>query len=47
MLADVFEKFTNNKSYNPKQESKHIIYLNENKLYGYTMFKFLLISRLK
>ena len=29
------------KSYDPKQESKHILYLNENKLYGYAMSKFL------
>ena len=25
------------KSYDPKQESKHIIYLDENNLYGYAM----------
>ena len=29
------------KSYNPKQESTHIIYVDGNNLYGYTMFKFL------
>ena len=29
------------KSYNPKQESKHIIYLDSNNLYGYVMSKFL------
>ena len=29
------------KSYDPKQESKHIIYLDANNLYGYSMFKFL------
>ena len=28
------------KSYDPKQESKHIIYLNANNLYGYGMSKF-------
>ena len=28
------------KFYNPKQESKHIIYLETNKLYGYGMPKF-------
>ena len=28
-------------SYNPKQESKHIIYLDSNNLYGYVMSKFL------
>ena len=27
------------KSHNPKQESKHIIYLDANNLYGYAMFK--------
>ena len=29
------------KSYDPKQESKHITYLDENNLYGYAMSKFL------
>ena len=29
------------KAYDPKQESKHVIYLDTNKLYGYTMSKFL------
>ena len=29
------------KSYDPKQESKHIIYLDANNLYGYSMPKFL------
>ena len=29
------------KSYDPKQESKHIIYLGTNNLYGYAMCKFL------
>ena len=29
------------KSYEPKQESKHIIYLDVNDLYGYAMSKFL------
>ena len=27
------------KSYNPKQESKHIIYLDANNIYGYAMSK--------
>ena len=27
-------------SYDPKQESKHIIYLDANNLYGYAMSKF-------
>ena len=29
------------KSYNPKEESKHIIYLDANNLYGYAMSEFL------
>ena len=29
------------KSYDPKQESKHIIYLGSNNLYGYAICKFL------
>ena len=28
------------KSYDPKQQSKHIIYIDENNLYGYAMSKF-------
>ena len=32
------------KSYDPKQESKHFIYLDANNLYGYAMSKFLPIS---
>ena len=36
------------KSYDPKQELKHIIYLDaNNNLYGYAMSEFLPISRLK
>ena len=35
------------KSYDPKQESKHIIYLDANNLYGYAMSKFLPRSRFK
>ena len=35
------------KSYEPKQESKHIIYLDANSLYGYTMSKFLPTSAFK
>ena len=35
------------KSYDPKQESKHIIYLDANNLYGYAMSKFLPTSGLK
>ena len=35
------------KSYDPKEESKYIIYLDVNNLYGYTMSKFLPTSGLK
>ena len=35
------------KSCDPKQESKHIIYLDANKLYDYAMCKFLPTSRFK
>ena len=35
------------KSYDSKQESKHIIYLDLNSLYGYEMSTFLPTSRLK
>ena len=35
------------KSYDPKQESKHIIYLDENNLHGYAMSKFLPTSGFK
>ena len=35
------------KSYNPKQESKHSLYLDANNLYGYVMFKFLPICGFK
>ena len=35
------------KSYDPKQESKHITYLDANKLYGYAMSKFLPTSGFK
>ena len=35
------------KSYDPKQESKHIIYIDTNNLYGYAMFKFLPTSGFK
>ena len=38
-----YSKVNNNylKSYDPKKESKHIIYLDTNNLYGYAMSKFL------
>ena len=35
------------KSYDPKQESKHIIYLDANNLYGYAMSEFLPTSGFK
>ena len=35
------------KSYDPKQESKHIIYLDANNLYGYALSKFLPICGFK
>ena len=35
------------KFYDPKQELKHIIYLDENNLYGYAMSKFLPTSGFK
>ena len=35
------------KSYNPKQDSKHIIYVDPNNLCGYAVSKFLLTSDLK
>ena len=35
------------KSYHPKQESKHIIYLDAKNLYVYAMSKFLSISGFK
>ena len=35
------------KSYDPKQESKHIIYLDANNVYGYAMSKFLPTSGFK
>ena len=41
---------TNNKylkCYDPKKESKHILYLDANNLYGYAMYKFLPTSGFK
>ena len=35
------------KSYDPKQESKHIMYADANNVYSYMMSKFLLTSGLK
>ena len=35
------------KSYDPKQESKHVIYLDANNLYGYATSEYLLTSAFK
>ena len=42
-IFDIYSKANNKywKSYVPKQESKHIVHLDANNLYGYAMFKFL------
>ena len=48
-ISDRYSK-TNNKhlkTYDPKQESKHIIFLDANDLYGYAMSKFLPTSGFK
>ena len=46
-ISSEYSKVNNKylKSYDPKQESKHIIYLDANNLYGHTMSKFLPTSR--
>ena len=48
-ISNRFSKANNNylKSYDPKQESKHIIYLDANNLCGCTMSKFLPTSEFK
>ena len=48
-ISNRFSKANNNylKSYDPKQESKHIIYLDANNLSGCTMSKFLPTSGFK
>ena len=48
-ISNRYSKASNNylKSYDPKQESKHIINLRANDLYGYAMSKFLLSSGFK
>ena len=48
-ISRKYSKANNNylKSYNPKQELKHIIYLDANSSYGYVMPRFLLIHGLK
>ena len=35
------------KSYDPEQESKYIVYLEKNKIYGYAMYQFLPTSGFK
>ena len=46
-ISSEYSKVNNKylKSYDPKQESKHVIYLDANNLYGRTMSKFLPTSR--
>ena len=41
-ISNRYSKVNNNyfKSYGPKQESKHIIYVDANNIYGYEMSKF-------
>ena len=48
-ISNRYSKATNKylKSYDPKQESEHIIYLDANILYGYAMSKFLTTSGFK
>ena len=48
-ISNTYSKVNNKhlKSYDPKQESKHIIYLNANNLHVYAMSQFLRTSGLK
>ena len=48
-ISNRYSKANDNylKSYDPKQESKNIVYLHANNLYGYAMFKFLPTSGFK
>ena len=48
-ISNRYSKVNNKylKSYEPKQESKHIIYLDTNNLYGYAISKFLPTSGFK
>ena len=48
-ISKRYDKFNNKylKRYEPKQESKYIIYLEANNLYGYAMSKFLPTSGFK
>ena len=43
-----YSKASNNylKSFDPKEKSRHIMYLNANDLYGYAMSKFLDLNEL-
>ena len=48
-ICDRYSKANNKylKPYGPKEEAKHIIYLNKNNWYGYVTFKFLPTSGFK
>ena len=48
-ISNIYSKVNNKywKSYGPKQESKHITYLDANNSYGYAMSKFLPTSGFK
>ena len=46
-LFEILENNTYLQSYDPEHESKHIIYLDANNLYGYAMSKFLPTSGFK
>ena len=48
-ISNRYSKVNNKylKSYDQKQESKHIIYLDANNLYGYAMSKFVPTSDFK
>ena len=48
-ISNRYSKANNNylKPYDPRQKSKHIIYLDTNNSYGYTMSKFLQASGFK
>ena len=47
-ISDWYRKAKNKKFYDPKEEeSKHVIYLDANNLYGYGMSKFLPTSGFK
>ena len=48
-ISNKYSKASNKhlKSYDPKEESKHIVHLGANNLYGYAMLKFLPTSGFK